>query len=156
MTDTLKSICEQCTHLHSQQLGFIPAESQRQREIIQRDLAELISAGSLEREKSVIVLAGSLFESVLYSFIQSQAAFISIRRGSFAFDPNHSLSNFVNIFNRWFSDVFLIPDIVIGYRDMVHMNRELQYPRDACSGGAREMLRLLDSFFEALERYFAG
>lgn len=156
MTDTLKSICEQCTHLHNQRLDFVPEDLRRQREIVQRDLAELISAASFEQEKSVIVLAGSAFESILYSFILGQSAYIAARRGSFKFDPEQSLKNYVSIFNRWFSDVHLIPDMVVNYRDMVHINRELQYAPGACSTGAREMLRLLDGFLGGLERYVAG
>lgn len=156
MTDTLKSICEQCNHLHNPQLEFITAESQRQKEIILRDLKELVSAGALEQEKSVVVLAGSLLEAVLYCFIQKQKEYIAARRGSFTFDPEQSLDNYVSIFNRWFSDVFTIPDIVIGYRDMVHINRELQYAPDVCSRAAREMLRLLDSLLGKLAEFSAG
>ena len=91
MTDTLRSICEQCAHLHNPQLDFIPEESQRQKEIILRDLKELVSAGSLEQEKSVIVLAGCVFEALLYCFIQAQKDFIAARRGSFTFDPEQNL-----------------------------------------------------------------
>lgn len=69
MTDTLKSVSAQCVHLLRPQLDFIPEESPRHREIILRDLQELISAASLEQTKTVIVLAGCLFESVLYCFI---------------------------------------------------------------------------------------
>ncbi len=122
MTDTLKSICEQCTHLRNPQLEFISQELQRQKEIILRDLKELLSAASLEREKSVIVLAGGLFEAVLYCFVQAQKDYIAVRRGSFSFDPEQSLDNYLSIFNRWFSDVLTVPDIVVDYRDMVHIN----------------------------------
>ena len=153
MTDTLKSICEQCIHLRNTQLEFIPAELQRQREIILRDLNELVSAASLEREKSVIVLAGGLFESILYSFIQSQSDSIAARRGSFTFDPEHNLDNYVSIFNRWFSTVVTLPDAIVGYRDMVHINQELQQPPDACRNAAPEMLRLLNTLLGKLSEY---
>ncbi len=153
MTDTLKSICEQCTHLHNPQLEFIPAELQRQREIILRDINELVSAASLEREKTVIVLAGGLFESVLYSFIQTQSDSIAARRGSFTFNSEHSLENYVSILNRWFSTVFTLPDAVVGYRDMVHINQELKQPPDACRNAAPEMLRLLDTLLGKLSEY---
>jgi hypothetical protein len=156
MTDTLKSICEQCTHLHNPQLEFIPAGIQRQREIILRDLKELISAASLEREKSVVVLAGGLFESVLYCFIQAQSDYIAARRGSFTFDPEHSLENYVSIFNRWFSTVFTVPDAVVDYRDMVHLNQELKQPPEACRNAAPEMLRLLDTLLGKLSEYAGG
>src|SRR5260370_40077012 len=60
---TLKSICEQCTHLQNLQLDFIPDADQRR--IIQRDLKELVMAASHERGKTGIVLASSLLESDL-------------------------------------------------------------------------------------------
>jgi hypothetical protein len=150
MTDTLKSICEQCTNLHDPQLEFIPEESRRQKDIILRDLKELLSAAALEQEKTVVVLAGGLFEAILYSFIQAQRNYIAARRGSFTFDPDQSLDNYVSIFNRWFSDTFSIPDSIVGYRDIVHLNRELQHPSDVCPRAAREMLRLLDSLIVKL------
>jgi len=154
MTDTLKSICEQCTNLQNPQLDFVPVGSERQREIILRDLAELVSAAGLEREKTVVILAGCVFESVLYLFIQEQVGFISARRGvEFAFDPEQSLDNYVSIFNRYFSDLMSIPDLVVNYRDLVHINRELQYPPGTCRAAAPEMLRLLDALVETLEAY---
>jgi hypothetical protein len=154
MTDTLKSICEQCIHLHNPQLDFIPEEFYRQREIILRDLQELASASSLELEKTVIMLAGGLFEALLYCFIQAQNDYIIARRGSFTFDPEKGLGNFVSTFNTWFSDVLTIPDTVVGYRDMVHINRELKFPPDICPRAAREMLRLLDSLLGKLSESF--
>ena len=156
MTDTLKSICEQCTHLHHPQLEFISDESQRPREIILRDLNELISAALLGQEKTVIVLAGCLFESVLYCFIRSQSDLIAARRGSFTFNPEYSLNNYVSIFNRWFSTLLVIPDFVVEYRDMVHINRELAFPPDACRGAAQQMLELLDMLVGKLAEYTRG
>jgi len=153
MTDTLKSICEQCVHLLSPRLDFIPAESQRQRDIILRDLRELISAASNNNERTVVLLAGCLFESVLYCFIQSQSDYIAARRGSFTFDPDQSLSNYVAFFNRWFLNVFSIPDLVVDARDLVHINQELQNALDVCSRAAPEMIRLLDAFLGELAKY---
>lgn len=156
MTDTLKSICEQCTRLHSPPLDFIPAESRRQKDTILRDLRELISTASLEHEKSVVVLSGVIFESVLYCFIQSQSEYIAARRGSFTFDPDQSLRHYVDVFNRWFSDVVSIPDVVVRYRDLVHINQELRYPPDFCARASRDMLRLLDNLLEKLSEYVSA
>jgi len=153
MTDTLKSTCEQCLYLRDPQLEFLPAAFERQRELILRDLRELVTAASLEQEKSVVLLAGGLLEAVLFCFIESQSGYIEARRGSFTFDPEQSLSNFVSIFNRWFSDVHSIPDLVVDYRDIVHINRELQFDPDICSRAARELLRLLDSLLGRLAEY---
>jgi hypothetical protein len=139
--------------LHRPQLDFIPKELQREKEIVLRDLDELVSAASLQQEKSVIILVGGLFESVLYCFIQTQSDYIAARRGSFTFDPEQSLDNYVSIFNKWFAAVFTIPDNVVGYRDMVHINRELKYPRDSCRIAAPEMLRLLDTLIGKLTEY---
>ncbi|HWZ42742.1 MAG TPA: hypothetical protein VNW97_04665 [Candidatus Saccharimonadales bacterium] len=155
MTDTLKSICGQCAFLLNPQLEFVPRELQRQRELILRDLQELTSAASLEHEKSVTVMSGCLFESVLYTFIQGQSSYIASRRGSFTFNPEHNLNNYVSIFNRWFSGLLTIPDSVVDYRDMVHINRELTYPPDECRNASREMLRLLDSLLRKLAEYSA-
>lgn len=153
MTDTLKSICEQCTFLCNPQLEFIRADS-RIRPIILRDLGELVTAAKAEQEKTVVVLAGILFESILYGFIQTQTDYIAARRGSFSFNPEHSLDNYVRIFNRWFSDIFTIPDIIVEHRDMVHINRELNGAPDACRNAAPEMLRLLNTLLEKLNAYF--
>jgi hypothetical protein len=154
MTDTLKSICEQCTHLHNPQLDFIPQEAERQRQILLQDLKELVSAGALEQEKTVIVLAGALFESLLYCLLQAQEGYIASRRGSFTFDPEQNLDNYVNIFNRWFSELLTIPDIVVEYRNMVHMNRELKFPPDIRERAARDMVRFLDALLGKLAESF--
>lgn len=153
MTDTLKSICEQCAYLQNPRLDFLPAGLERQKGIILRDLKELVGAASLGQEKATVVLAGGLFESILYVFVQSQAGYIAARRGSFTFDPEQSLGNYASIFNRWFADVFSIPDVVEDYRDIIHINRELQYPPDLCPRAAGEMLRFLDAFLEKLSAY---
>jgi hypothetical protein len=154
MTDTLKSICEQCIQLRDPQLEFIPSELRRHKEIILRDLREIVSAASAEQEKTVTVLAGGVFESILFSFIQGQIEYIAVRRGgSFTFDPEGNLDNYVSIFNRFFSGVFSIPDIVIDYRNFVHINQELQYPSDVCRVAASEMLRLLDALLGKLTEY---
>ncbi|HEY6350073.1 MAG TPA: hypothetical protein VI636_11760 [Candidatus Angelobacter sp.] len=154
MTNTLKSICEQCVHLLNPQLDFIPEQPERHREIILRDLKELVSAASMEQSKTVVVLAGCIFEGVLYCFIQSQLAYIMLRRGGpFTFRPEHSLRNYVEIFNRYFSNVLSIPDLLVGYRDMVHINQELKYSPDHCRRAAEEMLRLLDRLLEKLAEY---
>jgi hypothetical protein len=153
MIDTLKSICEQCAHLREPQLEFIPQESQRQREIILRDLRELIAAASNEQVRSVVLLAGSLIEAALYAFIQSQSEYISQRRGEFTFHREHDLNNFVSIFNTYFSDLARIPDIVVAYRNTTHINCELEFDEDVCLRAARDLLRQLDVLLGALDGY---
>jgi hypothetical protein len=154
MTDTLKSICELCTHLHEPQLDFIPAEAARQKEIILQDLKALVSVASREEERAVILLACTLYEAILYCFIQAQADYIAARRESFTFNPDHDLRNYVNIFNRWFSDLLTIPDMIAEYRDMVHINRELKFPSDIRPRAAQEMLRSLDMLIGTLQDAF--
>jgi hypothetical protein len=155
MTDTLKSICEQCTHLHHPQLDFLPAEPRRHREIILRDIRELVSAASAESEKTVLILTGCLFESILFAFIQAQTTYISARRGTpFALNPEHGLKNYISIFNAWFAEIDSVPDVVGDYRDTVHINRELQYPPDFCRRAASDMLRLLDVLIGRLGESF--
>ncbi len=154
MIDTLKSICDQCAHLHNPQLEFISEKSERERQIILRDLRELVSAASLEHEKSVIVLGGGLFESILYCFISAQGDEISLRRGeTFTVNPDHSLDNYVRIFNRYFSTLLEIPDIIVAYRNMVHINRELKYPPDTCRSAAGDILRFLNMLLGKLMEY---
>ncbi len=158
MTDTLKFICEQCTRLNNPQLDFIPAQFTRHREVVLRDLGELVSAASEEHEKTVVILGGSILEAVLYSFLQGQEAYIAERRGTFTFDPNKSLENYVSIFNRWFRDVLpnvVLPDYVVDYRDLVHINRELMSPPSTCTRAARDILRILDGLLAELSE-FAG
>ncbi|MGH9814086.1 MAG: hypothetical protein ACRD4T_13220 [Candidatus Acidiferrales bacterium] len=159
MTDTLKSICGQCVHLNNPQLDFVPAELLRHREIIVRDLGELVSAASLELEKTVVILSGSILEAVLYSFLQAQESYIAQRRGTFTFDPEQSLENYVSIFNKWFSDALpqvVIPDFVIGYRNIVHVNRELNSVPGVCGVASRDMLRLLDALLGELSSFAGG
>jgi hypothetical protein len=153
MADTLKSICEQCTHLYNLQLEFIPEELDRERAIIQRDLKELVSAATLEQQKAVVVLAGGLFESVLYCFIQAQSTNIIARRGRFTFDPEQGLDSYLKFFNRWFSHLLELPDVIIDYRNMVHINRELKQPDDICQTAAQEMLKFLDALLGSLSEY---
>jgi hypothetical protein len=154
MTDTLKSICEQCAHLRDPRLEFLPQESQRHKEIILRDLRELIAAALNEHERSVLLLAGGLFEALLYSFIQGQIEYISERRGiEFTFREGHDLGNFISIFNKWFSETLKIPDTVVRYRNTIHINCELNSDEEVCSRGARDLLRQLDLLLGALEGY---
>lgn len=156
MTDTLKSICERCIHLTNPRLDFIPEELTQHKEIILRDLNELVMAALAEQRKTVVILAGSILESVLFSFIQGQQAYIAGRRGTFVFDPEQSLDNYVSIFNRWFRDIFAIPDYVVGHRDLVHINRELNSGADACSRASEEILRTLDGLLGQLNEFVAA
>ncbi len=126
MTDTLRSICEQSTHLNNPRLDFLPANLARHKEIIVRDLRELVSVASSEHEKACATLAGSILEAILFSFLLWQEAQIAARRGSpFTLDPEENLQGCLNIFNRWFRSEFPnldLPDRLVGYRDLVHLN----------------------------------
>ncbi len=91
-----------------------------------------------------MTLAGGLFEA---SF-QGQEAYIGKRRGGFTFNPEHSLQNYINIFNRWFLDELpsaQISDSIADYRDLIHIHRELNSPHDICAQASRSMLKALDS-----------
>lgn len=156
MTDTLRSICEQCTHLNQPQLEFISAQLTRHREIILRDLKELVSAATAGIDKTVVILGGSILEAVLYSFLQSQETYIAQRRGGFTFNPEHSLQNFVNVFNCWFLDILPnaeIPEFVVQYRDLVHINAELAFPPDICARASRDMLKILNRLLGELAQF---
>jgi hypothetical protein len=156
MTDTLRSICEQCTHLNNPQLDFIPAHLARHREIILRDLRELLSVASNEHEKACVTLAGSVLEAVLFSFLQGQEAQIAARRGMYTFDRDQDLQNYLNIFNKWFGRDFRnlqLPDVLVDYRNLVHFNRELSLPPDECRKAARTLLRTLDALIGELASY---
>src|SRR5258707_6912563 len=134
MTDPLKSICEQCPQLNTPQLDFIPPELLRHREIIRRDLRELIFAASNELQRSVVLLASSLLQAVLFSFLSGQESYIAAIRGpGFVFDPNMSLQNYKEIFNRFFGRAIPgsdLPDLIVDYRDSVHINKELALPEN--------------------------
>jgi hypothetical protein len=157
MTDTLKSICEQCAFLKNPRIDFVPAQFGRHRETILRDLRELVLAASVEAEKTVVILCGSLFEAVLYTFLQSQLGFIEQFRGEpFSLDLESSLQYFVNIFNKYFKRPIpnaVIPDFIVGYRDLVHINREMNFPSDICAVASRDMLRRLDSFLKEISEF---
>ncbi len=156
MTDTLKSICDQCTHLKDPQLEFLSSEFARHREIILRDIRELTAAASAENEKTVVILAGCLIESVLYCFIRSQQEYISSRSGDlFQFNPNRSLQFYVGQFNHYFREVtdVTLPDAVVQYRDLVHINREINCPPGVCTIASRETLRTLNALIGCLSRF---
>jgi len=153
MTDTLKSICDQCSHLRNPRLDFIPPELTLHRKILYRDLRELVSAAEAENEKSVVILGGSILEAVLYVFIQCQTGYIVELRGAFEFNPDQSLKNYLDIFNRWLSRLLpsvVLPDYLVSYRDLVHINREISSRADICASASREMLRILDALLEGL------
>ena len=157
MTDTLRSICEQCSRLSAPQLDFVPPASARHKEIIERDLRELVTAANNERDRSVVLLAGSLLESVLFSFLKGQETYISAIRGRpFVFDPNLSLQNYKEIFNRFFGRAIPgseLPDLIVEYRDTIHINRELAMPDDVCSRASRDLLRILDKLLSDLASF---
>lgn len=159
MIDTLRSICEQSTHLNNPRLDFIPAKLTRHKEIILRDLRELVSVASNEYEKACVMLAGSVLEAILFSFLQGQETQIAERRGGFTFDPDQSLQNYLDIFNRWFRSDFpnlQLPDMLVDYRDLVHFNRELSAPPGECRKAAQTLLRTLDALIGQLSAYRRG
>jgi hypothetical protein len=158
MTDTLRSICDQCTHLKNPLLDFVPPDFARHREILTRDLAELVSAAARENEKTVVILGGSILEAILYTFIQGQSEYIAERRGTFQFNPDHSLKNYVSIFNKWLNHMMpsvLLPDSVVNYRDLMHINREIKAQPGVCGGASRETLRILDALLGGLSELVA-
>lgn len=118
----------------------------------------MVSAATAENEKSVVVLAGSILEGTLYTLIKGQSEYIAERRGTFQFNPAHGLRNYLGIFNRWLNDLLPtvdLPDSVVDYRDMVHINQELNFPAGICRSAAGEMLRILDSLLGALRELTA-
>ena len=159
MTDTLRSICEQCSQLNAPQLDFVPPALTRHKEIIRRDLRELVIAASNELDRSAVLLAGILLESVLFSFLRGQEPYMSAIRGApFVFDPEMSLQNYKEIFNRYFGRAIpgsQLPDLIVDYRDTIHINRELQEPEDLLPRASREMLRILDKLLTDLAGFVA-
>jgi hypothetical protein len=159
MTDTLRSICEQCPQVNAPQLDFIPPELVRHKEIIRRDLAHLAAAAHSELDRTVVLLAGTLFESVLFSFLQGQESYVGAIRGRpFVFDPNLSLQNYKEIFNRYFGGAIpgsRLPDSIVDYRDLTHINREVDQPEGICGRASREMLRILDKLLSDLGGFAA-
>ncbi len=160
MTDTLKSICEQCTNLQNPPLDFIRDDLLQNSEIIRRDISQLLLAASADSDKAVLLLAGSLLEAVLYSFLKSQENFISQRKGSnFTLQLEESLQYFKDTFNRWFSGLIpnsKLPDLIVEYRDLVHINNELDSMNstpDICAQGSRALLLTLDNLIGGLAAY---
>jgi hypothetical protein len=159
MTDTLRSTCEQCPYLNAPQLDFVPSTKTRHIEIIRRDLNELVFVSSSELPKAVVLLAGSLLETVLFCFLSGQETYITAIRGArFEFDPNMSLQNYKEIFNKYFRRAIPgsdLPDFIVSYRDTTHINKELALPTDTCARASRELLRVLDKLLSDLAS-FAG
>lgn len=159
MTDTLRSTYKQCPQLRTPRLNFLPPAATRHAEIIRRDLNELLAAASAEHPKSVVLLSGSLLESVLFGFLSGQETYIAAIRGSqFVFHPNMSLRNYKEIFNRYFQRAIpgaALADSVVLYRDMTHINQELALPDDICARASREMLRTLDKLLADLAAFTA-
>ena len=157
MTDTLRSICEQSTYLNNPRLDFIPDSLPRHKEIILRDLRELVSVASGEHEKAVVVLAGSILETVLCSFLKVREAQITALRGEeFTFPPKPGLQDYLNIFNKWFRNEFpslQLRDDIVDYRHLVHFNRELESPPGECGRAARMLLRTVDALLGELAQF---
>lgn len=159
MTDTLRSICEQCSQLNTPRLDFVPSELQRNKEIIRRDLRELVIAASNELDRAVVLLAGSLTESILFSFLNGQNSYIElISRREFAFPPKMSLQNCKEVFNAYFGGAIpgsRLPDLIVDYRNTIHINQELLLPEDTCARASRELLRILDKLLGDLTTFAA-
>jgi hypothetical protein len=152
MTDTLKSICEQCTHLNNPQLDFIPEDLQRYREILRRDVAELVQAASYGLQKSVVAVAGSLLEGLLYSYLKPRESLIVVYRADrnkpFKVDPGESLQSYLNIFKRYFGSNFpsdMLPPEVARLRDLIHINREISSDPEFCRKAAPDLLLIVDA-----------
>lgn len=160
MTSTLKSLFDQCAQLQNPRLEFLPAEFGSHRAIILRDLSELRAAAVAGHEKTVVVLAGSLIESVLYCFLQTQQGYISTRRGvEFEFNPGHTLENYVRVFNRYFGDVVpdvTLPDALVRYRNLVHFDREINSAPGTCTIASRELLQMLEKLLAGLAGFSEG
>jgi hypothetical protein len=95
-------------------------------------------------------------ESVLFTFIQTNQAVIVARRGRFTFDPEHSLQNYLSIFNRWFRREFPnleLADLIVEHRDLVHFNREVNLPVGQCRRAAVALLRTLDALLRELNSF---
>jgi len=128
----------------------------RHKEIILRDLRELVSVASSEHEKACVILAGSILEAVLYSFLQWQEKQIAARQPNYTFDPKQDLQNYLSIFNRWFGSEFpnlQLPNSLVGFRNLVHFNRELSAPPGECRKAAQTLLRTLDALIGELAAY---
>jgi hypothetical protein len=155
MPDTLKSICEQCTHLNNPQLDFI--SDARQKEIIFRDTRELVLAASYGLEKTVTILSGCIVESVLFCFLKRNEQYIKDRRGKeFVFPQQIDLQNCVNIFNRWFSAKLPkvdLSDTLVDYPNVAHIDKELVLPANVCGRASREMLVALDTLLGELSQF---
>ncbi len=160
MTSTLKSLFDQCAQLKNPRLEFLPADFGSHREIILRDLNELRAAALAGHEKTVVVLAGSLIEAVLYCFLQTQQEYISTRRGvEFQFNPGHTLEKYVRVFNRYFSDVVPnvpLPDVVVRYRNLVHIDCEIDSPSGTGTIASRELLQMLEGLLAGLAEFSEG
>ncbi|GEM_PF-2287165 len=158
MTDTLKSICEQCGNIVNPQLDFIPQRLNLYRTIIERDLKQLVFAASLEMDKAVVLLAGSIFEAVLHSFIQAHAIDIEIDRAGvpFKFDPESRLQKCVHIMKVYFARKIQNLDLLDSMardRNLVHINQEISKDPDACYRASREMIRQLNLLLMDLANY---
>jgi hypothetical protein len=168
MTDTLRSICEQCTHLNNPRLDFIPSQLTRHKEIILltrhkeiilRDLRELVSVASNEHEKACLILAGSILKAILFTFLLWQEPQVAALKPGFTFDQTRGLRYYLRIFDECFRKDF--PKLQLtnehaSYRDFVHINRELRAQPDECRNAALTLLRTLDGLIGELAAYGRG
>jgi hypothetical protein len=129
----------------------------RHKEIILRDLSELILAASSDLEKAVVSLGGSILEGILFGFLKGQESYITAMRGQpFEVDPGESLQTYINIFNRYFGNHFpkgLISDIVVTYRDLIHVSREVSTAPGFCSQAAQDLPRILNGLLSHLAEF---
>jgi hypothetical protein len=129
----------------------------RHKEIILRDLRELVAVACSEHEKACVVLAGCILEAILFTFLQGHEKDAKLRRGeSFTFDPTRSLRYYLGIFNECFRKDFpnlQLSNEVVSYRDLVHINRELRAQPGDCRQGAITLLKTLDTLVGELSNY---
>jgi hypothetical protein len=125
MTDTLKSLCEECRHINNPCLDFVPDGLLRYKEIILRDLAELKGRRGAEfklrpewRLRKLVQIFKKDFVVVLPSFPQD-----------------------------------LLAGEVVSQRNLIHAGQEAKFTGDACRVAARTMLRTLDALLGALAAF---
>jgi len=98
-------------------------------------------------------------ESVLFSFLSGQESYIETIRGArFQFNPDMSLQNYKEIFNKYFGGAIpgsALPDLIVEYRDTIHINRELALPDDTCARASRDLIRILDKILADLAGFAA-
>lgn len=153
----LRYISQSCSWILNGKITFIDELiCPRYRDIVERDMSELIYTLLTNSWKSSLILIGSIFEGLLYCFLKGNEEFLKEVSGNQNYEvrENGRLLYYLRLFRRYFGifDLDYLPDFITSYRNIVHPNYEINQSRISISDSAvRQALMLLNRLIRDFE-----